>query len=74
MRIPTPIYKDWLEVSLINQVGRHVCVIFVFCVIFYCWMVPDGRWCTRPIVGPSDVARVVQLLEDGERIPEIIQP
>ena len=48
-----------------------MCVIFVFCVIFDCWMVPGGRWCCRTIVGPSDVARVVQLLEDGERLPVV---
>ena len=63
-------YKDWLEVSLINQVGS-ACASFFFCVICDCWMVPDGRWCSRTIVGPSDVARVVQLLEDGERLPVV---
>ena len=34
-------------------------------------MVPDGRWCSRTIVGPSGVARVVQLLEYGERLPVV---
>ena len=41
---------------------------FVFCVIFYCWMAPDGRWYCQTTVGPSDVARVMQLLEDDERL------
>ena len=31
-------------------------------------MAIDGRWCCRTIVGPSDVARVMQLLEDDERL------
>ena len=34
-------------------------------------MIPDGRWCSRTIVGPSDVTMVVQLLEDGERLPVV---
>ena len=43
-----------------------MCVIFVFCVVFDCWMAHRGRWCCRTIVGPSGVARVMQLLEDDE--------
>ena len=45
----------------------YMCVTFVFCVIFHCWMAPHGRWCCRAMVGPSDVARIMQLLEDDER-------
>ena len=53
----------------INQPsGPYMCFIFVFCVIFDCWIAPGGRWCCRTMVGPSDVARVMQLLDDDERI------
>ena len=31
-------------------------------------MVTDSRWCSRTIVRPSDVARVMQLLKDDERL------
>ena len=31
-------------------------------------MAPDGRWYCQTIFGPPDVARVMQLLEDGERL------
>ena len=45
-----------------------MCVNYVFCVVFDCWMSPDGRWCCRTIFGHPDVARVMQLIEDGERL------
>ena len=48
--------------------GQCMCVNFVLCVIFDCWMAPRGRWCSRTMVGPSDIARVMQLLEDDERL------
>ena len=55
--------------GIMNQPsGQCVCVIFVFGVIFDCWMAPRGRWCCRTMVGPSDIARVMQLLEDDERL------
>ena len=67
MRFP-PLYKDWLVVSLINQVGS-TCASFWFSVSFFdCWMAIDGRWCCWTIVGPCDVARIMQLLEDDERL------
>ena len=31
-------------------------------------MTHDGQWCCRTIVGPSNVAIVMQLLEDDERL------
>ena len=45
-----------------------MCVIFVFYVIFDCWMANDGRWYCQTIVGHSHVARIMQLLEDDERL------
>ncbi len=67
MRFP-PLYKDWLVVSLINQVGS-TCASFWFSVSFFdCCMAIDGRWCCRTTVGLSDVARIMQLLEDDERL------
>ena len=31
-------------------------------------MTHDGRWCCQTIFGSPDIARVMQLLEDGERL------
>ena len=67
-----------MVVALINQVGSTrasflFCVIFVFCVIFDCWMAPGGRWCCRRMVGPSNVAWAKQLLEDDERLRVVAQ-
>ena len=45
-----------------------MCVNYVFCVVFYCWMAPDGRWCCQMIFGRPDIAGIMQLLEDGERL------
>ena len=44
-----------------------MCVNYVFCVVFDCWMIHDGRWCWQTIFGRPDIASVMQLLEDGER-------
>ena len=41
---------------------------YVLCVVFDCWMSPGGRWCYQTMFGTPGVARVVQLLEDGERL------
>ena len=55
-------------VSLINTLsGQYKCVIFVFCVVFDCLLAPNGRWCCQTIFGPPDVARIMQLIGDGER-------
>ena len=63
----TPLYKDWLAVSLINQVGS-TCAFIMFSVTFFFdwWMTHDGRWCCQTIFGRPDIASVMQLLEDGE--------
>ena len=62
----TPLYKDWL---IINQPsGQYICVNYVFCVVFDCWMTPDGRWCSQMIFGRPNIARVMQLLADGARL------
>ena len=45
-----------------------MCVNHVFCVVFYCWMTHDGRWCCQTICGRPDIAIVTQLLEDCERL------
>ena len=60
----TPLYKDLLAVSLINQVGG-IYVVIMFSVSL---MTPDDRWCCQTIFGRPDIARVMQLLEDGERL------
>ena len=41
--------------------------------MFDCWMAPDGRWCRRTIVGPSDVARIMQVLEVDELLRVVAQ-
>ena len=64
----TPLYKDWLVVSSINQVDCTCALIICFLCRFDCWMTHDGRWCCQAIFGRPAVARVVQLLEDGERL------
>ena len=45
-----------------------MCINCVFCVVFDCWMTHDGRWCCQTIFGRPDIARVMQLPEDGERL------
>ena len=67
MRFPS-LYKDWLVVSLINQVGSTCASFWFYVSLFDCWMAIDGRWCCWTTVGLSDVARVMQLLEDDERL------
>ena len=68
----TPLYKDWVVVSLINNNG-DMCGNCVFCVAFDCWMSPEGRWCCQTIFGTTNVAIIMQLLEDGERL-QVIPP
>ena len=67
MRFP-PLYKDWLVVSLINQVGSTCASVWFSVSFFDCWMAIDGRWCCWTTVGLSDVARITQLLDDDERL------
>ena len=45
-----------------------MCGNYVSCVVFDCWMTRDGPWCCQMICGRPDVASVMQLLEDGERL------
>ena len=45
-----------------------MCVNYVFCVVFDCWMIHDDRWCCQTIFGRPDIARVTHLLEDGEQL------
>ena len=55
--------------SIINQPsGQYMCVNYVFCVVFDCWMIQDDRWCCQTIFGRPDIARVMHPLEDGERL------
>ena len=52
-----------------------MCGSYVFCFVFDCWMSLDGRRSCHTNFGTNDVARVMQLLEDGERlrvIPRIL--
>ena len=48
--------------------GQYICVNCVFCVVFDCWMTYDGRWYCQTIFGHPDIAKVMQLLGDGERL------
>ena len=43
-----------------------MCGNYVFCVVFDCWMTHNGWCCCQTIFGTPDVARVMQLLQDGE--------
>ena len=43
-----------------------MCGNYVFCVVYDCWMTHNGWWCCHTIFGTPDVARVMQLLQDGE--------
>ena len=45
-----------------------MCGSYVFCFVLDCWMSLDGRWSCQTIFGTNDVARVMQLLEDGEHL------
>ena len=45
-----------------------MCINYVFSVVFDCWMAHDGRWRCNMIFGPPDVARIMQLLEDGVQL------
>ena len=45
-----------------------MCGNYVFCVVFDCLMTHGGRWCCQAMFGTPGVARVMQLLEDGERL------
>ena len=67
MRIHTPIY-GLVGSIVIQPSGQHICVNYVFFVVFDLWMTRDGRWCCQTIFGHHDIARVMQLLEDGERL------
>ena len=50
---------------------KRDCVIrlkymLTFSVSFFdCWMTLDGRWCCQTICGRPDIARSMQLLDDG---------
>ena len=33
----------------------------------------DGRWCGQTILGRPDIARVMQLLEDGQRLRVVVR-
>ena len=45
-----------------------MCVNYVFSVVFDCWMARDGGRRRQMIVGSPDVARIMQLVEYGERL------
>ena len=45
-----------------------MCVNCVFSVVFDYWMARVGLWRCQMIFGRPDVARIMQLLEDGERL------
>ena len=55
----TPLYKDWLVASLINQVGSIMCINYVFCLVFDCWMTHDDRSDCQMIFGRPNIARVM---------------
>ena len=65
---PIPLYKDWLVVSLINQVdSTRASVMFsAWCLIAGWVLIFVGA--ARQHLDLPDVARAVQLLEDGERL------
>ena len=44
-----------------------MCVNYVFCVVFDCWITNEGRWRCQTIFGRPDIAKVMQLLDDDER-------
>ena len=74
---PRPLYMDDGSVGsiIIKPKDQYMCGNYVFCFVFDCWMTLDGRWCCQAIFGRPDVARVMQLLEDSERlrvIPRIL--
>ncbi len=49
---PTPLYKDWLVVSFNQPSGQYMCVSYVFCVVFDCWVAPGIRRCCLTTFGP----------------------
>ena len=49
-----------------------MCVKCVFSVVFDCWMARVGEWRCQMIFGPPDVARIMQLLEDCERLRMVV--
>ena len=65
---PIPLYKDWLIVSLINQVDstRASAMFSASCLIAGWILIFVGA--ARQHLDLPDVARAVQLLEDGERL------
>ena len=65
---PIPLYKDWLIVSLINQVdSTRASVMFsASCLVAGCILIFIGA--ARLHLDLPDVARAVQLLKDGERL------
>ena len=67
VHIHTPV--QGLVGSIINQPsGQYMCINYVSCVVFDCWMTHDGRWSCQTIFGRPGIARFLQLLEDGERL------
>ena len=65
---PIPLYKDWLVVSLINQVdGACASVVFSASFVITGWLLVFAGAARRYWDLP-DVARAVQLLEYGERL------
>ena len=59
---------------MINQpCEQYICVNYVFGVVFDCWVTHDGRCCCQKTFGHPDIARVMQLLEDGERFRVVAQ-
>ena len=65
---PIPLYKDWLVVSLINQVdSTRASVMFSASYLIAGWILIFVGAARQQLDLP-DVARAVQLLEDGERL------
>ena len=65
---PIPLYKDWLIVSLINQVdSTRASAMFSASYLIAGWiLIFVGA--ARQHLDLPDVARAVKLLEDGERL------
>ena len=68
---PIPLYKDWLIVSLINQVdSTRASVMFSVSYLIAGWILIFVGAARQHVV-LTDVAKAVQLLEDGERLLEV---